>query len=192
MIALSHAEISAVYAAFVPGYRPDRRRYSTAYRRGDSANALSIHPERGWYDHVTGEGGDCIAFVMRAHQCNFSSAVEQVEAIIGRSLTGPKRLRRRPSNEALIRAERFRVGLVWRIDRALAEVKTRIWDEDETAIRLARELTLLRSEIEQWGAETALANMRQTDAELVRQCISEASEADELLAQAICGGVHVK
>src|SRR6185437_12330044 len=71
-VELSRGERAAVYAALVPGFRADRKRYSTAYRGGDSPDALAIDLDRGWFDHALGDkGGDCVKFVMHARDCDF-------------------------------------------------------------------------------------------------------------------------
>src|SRR4051794_3579864 len=112
---LSRSECASVFAYFNPGFQPGsngRWRGPATYRGGNNPNALSIDLDRGWYDHVLGEGGDCIGFAMRCMDADFVRACKLIEDIIGRDLLDCDRdcEPRRPlyTEQELVDAELFR------------------------------------------------------------------------------------
>jgi len=192
MIDLSEAERAAIYAALVPGFRTDRKRYPTSYRGGDSQDALAIDIERGWYDHALGAGGDPVALVMRALQCDFRAACVYISRIIGRDiLAAPKS---RYTGYDLTRAALFRVGLYWRIERALAAAKRKLWGpHHDQAAKAVRTLTQWAERIRpatavhrpEFDDGAMLTLMRRLARRLVSECIAEAEEAYVALAHVI-------
>jgi hypothetical protein len=194
VIELSRNEQGAVYAALVPAFRPERRRYSTAYRGGDSPDGLAIDLERGWFDHVTGENGDCIAFAQLATRCDFRTAVRWISDIIGRDLSSGQPKRPKYSDKILARADLFRIGFRWAIERYLDALKE-LWAIDESAVDVQpiRDATRLLDVVTRWSPwQTArfLENFRRRG--FVEQCIREAREAQTELAHAITGTFALK
>ncbi|MGH9652469.1 MAG: hypothetical protein ACRD6B_03270 [Bryobacteraceae bacterium] len=210
---IPRTEQAAVYAALVPGYSPDKKRYPAKYRGGDSPYALAIDLERGWYDHVLGEGGDCIAFLQRVRQCDFAEALREIGAIIGRDLSSGEPMKPRPKHgeHTLCRAELLAVGLAWRIDRALellkAELDGPLCTEAATAVR---NLTRWQECIRSWrylrlngpekdprsyyeygwtgrGQQEAVEVSRKLSPKIVRECIAEAEETYGWVAHVVRG-----
>lgn len=214
---LSRSEQAAVYAALVPGFRADRKRYSTSYRGGDSPDALSVDLERGWYDFAIGEGGDCIAFLQRARQCDFRGAVRWISNLIGRDLLmhrPPQPKRPKYSERDLCRAELLAVGLAWRVSRAVEAATAELWGpRHEEAAAAVRMLTEWQERIRSWrnlrlngpekdprsyhenvwtakGQQEAIELMQKLPSGLVRECVAEAQQTYDSLANIVCGLEH--
>lgn len=188
MIALSKADAAAVYSSLVPGYRVDRRRYSTQYRGGNSSDALCIDVSRGWYDHVRGEGGDVISFVMRATGLNFKDATQSISGIIGRDISHScQQDRSRSTQIDLVWGDLLRTGLLWRIERALATSKGELWGAHHKQVAAAvRTLTRMQTEVNSWSPRLSAEALSLLSPSFVRECIDEAQEAYDLLAAVIC------
>jgi hypothetical protein len=126
---------------------------------------------------------------MRAQRVDFRGAVRIIEGIIGRTLLdsgGPKPPGPRFTTKELARAELFRVGLVWHLERELKTAKLALWSDDhEAAAAMTRALTGALDSALTWSAYSAAAAMKQTAAGLVRECVAEAREAQTLLARVI-------
>ena len=89
-IQFTQEEAQRVFASFVPGFRANahgRYRGPAIYRGGDNKQALCIDTKQGiWFDFVTDEGGDVIAFVQKCKRCSFREACLIIGAIIGRNI----------------------------------------------------------------------------------------------------------
>ena len=185
---LSRSEQAAVYTALVPGFRADRRRYPTEYRGGDSSNALAIDLERGWFDHVTGEGGDCITLTQCTLRCDFHAAARWISDIIGRDLLRASPRLSKYSHSSLAEAELFVVGFRWAIERRLATLKAPLLEDGDADEQLIRGLTALLAKTQAWNAHEASAYLREVrwrTPQIVTDCIQEAREAQLALANAI-------
>jgi hypothetical protein len=190
---LSPYESSLVYAHYVPNFRPNARghhRGPATDRGGDNPQALAVDLHKGvWFDHVTGEGGDAIAFAVRVLNTDFRGACRAIEAIIGRTLIdqrSAKPSRPRFTAEDLIQSELFRAGLTWKLERELKDVKAALWSsEDDGAATRARDLTQALESALAWNAYQAAAVMKRTAPAVVRECVVEALEAQTQLARLI-------
>jgi hypothetical protein len=170
----------------------DRRgcwRGPAVYRGGNNPQALGVDVRKGYFDFVTGEGGDPISFVMRARGVDFRAAVRIVEGIIGRALIDGRSARPaapRFSSEELTHAELFRVGLTWRIERELQTAKLALWTEDhEAAAAKTHALTEALESALRWSTYEAAEMMSQTEPALVAECAAEARDAQIQLAHVI-------
>jgi len=129
---LATHEAAAVFAALDPLFKPNPQgqyRGPANYRGGDNPNALSIDLSRGgrYFDHVAGQGGDVVDYVKAALNTDFRGACRVIEELTGRPIAAGQRQRPRFSREILIKAERFQIGLLWRIDRHLEALKAELW-----------------------------------------------------------------
>lgn len=135
MSSLSVHEKAAVHAVLDPDFVPDakgRYRGPANYRGGDNSNALSIDVEKGiWFDHVVGEGGDTIDYVRKALNTDFRGACRAIEQIIGRNPIASTPPHRRLSAETLAKAARFRVGILWQLDRYLETLTAELWRRND-------------------------------------------------------------
>jgi hypothetical protein len=191
---LSPYESSLVYAHYVPNFRPNARghhRGPATDRGGDNPQALAVDLHKGvWFDHVTGEGGDAIAFAMRVLNTDFRGACRAIEAIIGRDIlqpqhawSGPKTWR--PNRRQASRLRLFKTGFIWALERYLAELKAPLLeggDADEGAIR---QTTALLAEAHGWNLDRILLELGHQPPALVAQCIEEVLEAQLQLAALI-------
>ncbi len=129
---LATHEAAAVFAALDPLFKPNSRgqyRGPANYRGGDNPKALSIDLSRGgrYFDHVAGQGGDVVDYVKAALNTDFHGARRVIEGITGRPIGAATDRKPRFSRETLIKAERFQIGLLWRIDRHLEVLKAELW-----------------------------------------------------------------
>ena len=193
---LSPYEYAMVFEHFVPGFQPDTRgrwRGSTSYRGGDNPTALAIDLERNaWYDHVLGEGGDSIAFVMRCLDVNFISACKAISDIIGRPLLdAPQPPRPQYSDARLTRAQLFKMGFAWDIERKLELVKEAFFCDllpDEPERKRIKRLTELLDKVRAWTPYEAarfMIALEGTQPDWVAECVAEAKETELWLATII-------
>ncbi len=185
-----------VFAHFIRGFRPDSRgqwRGPAAYRGGNNPTALAIDAQRGvWYDHVTAEGGDCIALVQRCLDTDFRSACRAISDIIGRDLLDRYASPQRPrfGQDELAQAELFRVGLRWNLERSLTLLKDCLWDDlltDKNETRI-KELTQLLAQANTWTPYEAAGHARElkrSRPKLVAGCIAETREMQLSMARSI-------
>ena len=192
---LSQQEAAAVFGGIIPEFRPDSKgnyRGAASYRNGDNKTALSIQISNGgrYFDHVLGKGGDCVDFVRAALKTDFKSACKVIADMTGRDLLKPlDRRKRRFSTETLVKAARFRVGILWHIDRGLAVLKDELFgpNHDKAAIGV-KSLTEARAEVSTWSdykAADAMCRLSRSAPRLVNAAIQEAAEAERTLAEAI-------
>jgi hypothetical protein len=194
---LSPHEAAAVFSALDPKFRPNpqgRHRGPATYRGGDNPTSLSVDLSNGgrYFDHVAGKGGDVVDFVQAHLGIDFRGACRVISEITGQDLAQPKKpKRRRFAPDTLAKAERFRVGLIWRIERSLKTLKAELLGpRREQAAPAIRSLTDWRREIESWTTYRSAAIMVQLSRrvpKLVNAAIEEAAEAERELAEAIAG-----
>ena len=186
-----------VYSALIPNFRADsrgRHRGPSTYRDGGNPSALLIDTRTGrWHDFVTGAGGDPIDYGQLAAGTDFRGACRIIEQIIGRNpiASDCQTHRRRFSQKTLLKAGRFRIGILWKIDRYLAMLKAELWGPRQSEVAPAvRSLTIWRSEIQRYNpyqsAELMMKLSRRLP-DMVRAAIAEAAASEEHLAAAIAG-----
>jgi hypothetical protein len=177
-------------------------RYLPLKRRGSGLFALCpFHSEKTASFGICAKGqffkcfgcnaaGDAIEFVRKIEGIGFSEAVRLLADRYGVAVeTKPGRQRRRLPPPTLAKAARFRVGVIWRIERSLDVLKPELLGprHDEVASAV-RSLTEWRAEIEHWSDYRAATVMVQLRArKLVNAAIQEAAEAERQLAGAIAG-----
>jgi hypothetical protein len=193
-IPFSPQEAALVFAAFIPGFRTDRHgryRGPAIHRNGHNPTALAVDVERGvWHDFVTGDGGDCISFVMLSAGSGFKDACRLIGEIIGRDVLEPSAPAKPKLSAAdLVRAELFKVGFQWELERHLALLKEAHWSgllEDPTVIA---QVTHLLSRVNSWTVyEVAdfMVEFERRRPVFVRDCIEETRHAQLNLARSIC------
>lgn len=135
-------------------------------------------------------GGDVFAFVQEIEQVPFSRALRICADIAGVSIddrqqeSGPTLPTYR--TDLLGEAELWRVGLLWRIERALPWAKTALWtDRHKDAVRTTRRLTKQLAEVRKWTPRECVDKARLANPALVRACVDEAREFETLLATII-------
>jgi hypothetical protein len=103
----------------------------------------------------------------------------------------PGKRKPRYSKEMLEKGTRFRVGILWHIERDLAALKTELFGpQHEKAAAGVRSLTEWQAEIQAWSTYKATSVMVQLAPripKIVNTAIQEATEAERVLAEAIAG-----
>jgi hypothetical protein len=190
---LSPYESSLVYAHYVPNFRPNPRghhRGPATDRGGDNPQALAVDLHKAvWFDHVTGEGGDAIAFAMRVLNTDFRGACRAIEPIIGRDVLRRQQSRnrpqRRPNRNQASRIRLFRTGFLWALERQLADLKAPLLEGGEVDENAIRQLSGLLAEAQAWNLDRILTELCNWPSEFVGECINEALEAQLQLAAVI-------
>jgi hypothetical protein len=195
MSILTPHQAAAVFTAITPALRLDvhgRARTSTKYRGGDNPTAVSIDTLKGgrYFDQVTGKGGDVIDYVKEHLGTNSKGACKFIADIAGQDLAArTEHPRPRFSNDAKTKAARFRVGILWRLERNLAVVKAELFGpQHDKAAAATKDLTTWRAIVEQWSLYRAQAVMTQLNRrcpQLVAAAVAEAAEAERELMEAI-------
>lgn len=194
---LSPSEAERAFSAMLPQFRPSsngRGRSVASHRGGDNPTALSVDISNGgrYYDHVTGNGGDVFDLAkLHLGGVGFREAVRFVSGVVGRDLleNRPATKRKRHTPEALAKAVRFRVGLIWRIEECLQAARQELWgDRHEEAAAVIQDLTRWLSTIAKWSDYKAADLMKALGRRvphLVERCIEEAADLDRQLAHAL-------
>ena len=87
--AKSRIGIAAAWAALgLPG--APRASCQSPFRE-DRHPSFSVTKDRLWYDHATGEGGDVVAFIARARECDAGAAIKTLLDLAGEKYTPPRR-----------------------------------------------------------------------------------------------------
>jgi hypothetical protein len=193
---LSESEANLVFSAIIPRFSANPRgqyRGRAFYRDGDNDKSLSVTTAGGgkFYDFVTGEGGDTIAFVRLVNHCDFLAACQFITDITGRPILDTQHKPAKPpfTQADLTRAELFQTGYSWWLERYLTRLKA-LWFVDEQAIPPDQiyQTTQLFECVREWSTYTTVQFLREfkpAHRTFVNECIAEAEEAQLELARAI-------
>jgi hypothetical protein len=139
---------------------------------------------------------DAIDLFRLATGSDTREAINKLAAYYGIAKEAREQRRPRHSQEVLARAEFFRTGLLWQIERSLSAVKTSVQEDgDARLIALIRELTLRQVEVEQWStyeAADALMLIQPAFPQLAADCIGEVMDTQVQLACLIVGIANLK
>jgi hypothetical protein len=174
------------------GFRPSRIRKKWHCGAHAPDNTASVHDYGNHFHCFTCDRSfDAIGLEQRARGGTPGDAIRRLAERYGLS-SAPGRITQRPrvTTEAIAEAELFRVGLAWRIERALEVVKRHLWTEDgnSDAEDACRRLTEHLAAVRAWSPyEAARVHRLASALELARDSVAEAREAYRVLARAIAG-----
>jgi hypothetical protein len=155
--------------------------------------SFAIDPETGrWFCHSEClRGGDILELERLVYGGTFPDVKRRVFQIVGRAVdqanmpqfAQPPRF----TGEQLSDGEFFRIGLTWRIERALEVLKEYLWSGDGEAL-VGEEIAFLTAkpaEADRWTMLEAAEAMLAADPDLVAECRREAQDTQFQLALGI-------
>jgi CHC2 zinc finger len=164
------------------------RRARCPLHGGEGLN-LAVDVETGlWYCHSQcGRGGDVFEFESLLNGGTFPEVKRRVYETVGRvDLDCTRYLPARFTNQQLADAEFFRIGLSWRIHRALDAVKEQLWKGGDLLVaNEIAQLTAKTAAVEHWTMLESAESMLAADPELVAECRKEAQDAQFHIALGI-------
>jgi hypothetical protein len=191
---LTHPEVLAYYRERLPDLQgAGRNRRARCPLHGGKGRNLAVDVETGrWYCHSEClRGGDIFEFEDLLYRGTFLDVKRRVFKLVGRPLNGANTPKvgqpTQFTDEQLSDGEFFRIGLTWRIERALEVLKDYLWHGDGEVLvgeKMAF-LTTKLAEMDRWTLQQAAEAMLAADRDLVAECRLEARDAQFRIALGI-------